>query len=201
VLGKRSHGTDDPVPTDLLWLTEVHSKIWNQKGLRPRLFRDVVVTEAHYSALQKRLNDLHPDRGSPAYDCSNPDILRAKLDILRSPTPAEASSPRHPDNNDDRKNDYDKDDPEIKSLFPFPLRFLDLSPLGLEQGVTPRFPLPLLLREEYTHISELIKKEYPNSGGSVLVSGQPGTGEFLVSLSYRIYPALPISRKDRVSLP
>ena len=68
VLGKRSRGADEPVPADLPWLTEVHSKIWNQNGLRPQLFRGVVVTEAHYSALQKRLNDLHPDRGSPAYD-------------------------------------------------------------------------------------------------------------------------------------
>jgi hypothetical protein len=49
-----------------------------------------------------------------------------------------------------------------------------------------RLPLPLLLRQEYKDISELIKKRPQNSGGSVIVSGQPGTGEFLVSLSHRI---------------
>jgi len=46
--------------------------------------------------------------------------------------------------------------------------------------------LPLLLCQEYEHISELIKSKSQDSGGSVIVNGQPGTGEFLVSLSHRI---------------
>jgi hypothetical protein len=68
VLGKRSRATDDPKLTDLPWLEEVHSKIWNRKDLRPQLFRNVDVTQAHYAALQKRLKELHSDRDSPDYD-------------------------------------------------------------------------------------------------------------------------------------
>ena len=52
--------------------------------------------------------------------------------------------------------------------------------------MTSRLPSPLLLREEYDYISELVKSRPQNSGGSVIVSGQPGTGQFLVSLSYMI---------------
>jgi hypothetical protein len=72
----------------------------------------------------------------------------------------------------------------LQSLFPYILDFLDLSALGLE--VTGRLPLPLLLRKEYKKISKLIKKEPDGSRGSVMVSGQPGTGEFLVSPSHRV---------------
>jgi len=162
--------------TDLPWLTEVHPKIWNQKDLRPQLFRGVEVTREHYVTLQQRLKELHPDRDSPDYDSTNPDVLSVKLDLLRSLTPAEALSPRH----------CDEDELEIKSLFPFILSFLDLSTLGLEQKVPIRLPLPLLIREEYKHISELIR--------SPVIVSQPGTGEFFVSLSHRISPALLISR-------
>ena len=52
--------------------------------------------------------------------------------------------------------------------------------------MTSRLPSPLLLREEYKYISMLVKSQPQNSGGSVVVSGQPGTGQFLVSLFYTI---------------
>jgi hypothetical protein len=187
--GKRSRGDGDPAPTDdlLLWLKEVHSKIWNREDRRLELFRTVKVTQAHYVALQSHLNELYPDRDSPDYNGGNcgHKLLSAKLDSLRSPPPSEAQ--RHVDDNRVDGN-YDseashEDDQEIKNLFPFTLRFLDLSTLKLEAPPSDRLPLPLLLREEYEIISNLIKKEPRNSRGSVIVSGQPGTGEFLVSLS------------------
>jgi len=176
------------MPTDLQWLREVHSRIWNKNELRPQLFRTVEVTQSHYNALQQRLEKLHPNRNSPEYDPTDPDVLSAKLDFLRSPTPAEASSSRHLDDNDNRVDDDVEADPEIqslKSLFPSRLSFLDLSPLKLKQDIVNRFNFPLLLRQEYEHISELIKSKL-QTGCSVIVSGQPGTGEFLVSLSHRI---------------
>ncbi|KAF8505817.1 hypothetical protein F5888DRAFT_1604032, partial [Russula emetica] len=178
---KRSRAADDPKLTDLPWLEEVHSKIWNRKDLRPQLFLEVEVTQAHYTALQKRLKELHSDRDSPGYNGSKLDVLRVKLDFLRSLTPEEALSPRYHDDNDDRVDDDDDseasdgDDPEIKSLFPSILHFLDLSTLELKE-VPNRLPLPLLLRQEYKDISKLIEKEPKNNGGSVIVSGQPGTG-------------------------
>jgi hypothetical protein len=187
VLGKRSRAADDPKLTDLPWLKEVHKKIWNQEDLRPELFRKVEVTQAVYTAMQERLKELHSDRDEPNYNGSKPDVLRVKLDFLRSLNRVEALPSKHPDDDDNRVDDDDysearnEDDVVLQSLFPYILEFLDLSTLGFK--VTRRLPLPLLLRQEYKHISELIEKEPEGSGGSVIVSGQPGTGEFLVSLS------------------
>jgi hypothetical protein len=183
VLGKRYRVADNDLP----WLKELHEKIWNQKGRRPEIFRKVKVTQADYAALQKQLDS---DRDSPDYNGTESDVSSVKLNFLLSLAPAEASSQQHPDDSDDRvDNDDDasnEDDVVLKSLFPYILDFLDLSTLGLKEAVPTRFPLPLLLREEYKEISQLIKDEPQNSGGSVLVSGQPGIGEFLVSLSHRI---------------
>jgi len=80
------------VLTDLPWLEDVHSKIWNREDLRPQLFRKVEVTQADYAALQKCLKELHSDRDSPDYDGTKPDVLSVKLDFLRSLTPVEALS-------------------------------------------------------------------------------------------------------------
>jgi hypothetical protein len=184
----RSHAAGDPKLIDLPWLEELHLKIWNRKDRRPQLFRTVEVTQAHYTALQERLKELHSDRDSPDYDGSKPDVLNVKLDFLRSLPPA-----------DDRiEDDYDSeasnevDGPEAsnevdpESLFPSIFSFLDLSTLELKEVVPKRFPSPLLLRREYKVISELIKEKPQNDGGSVIVSGQPGMGEFLVSLFHRI---------------
>ena len=70
---------------------------------------------------------------------------------------------------------------EIIHLFPSILSFLDLSTLGLKESVSKRLPLPLLHRQEDKDLTRLIKKKPENSGGSVMVTGHPGTGEFLVS--------------------
>jgi hypothetical protein len=213
-------------------------------GLRPQLFREITVTQAHYDELQRRLKELHPDRDSQAYKSFKSDVSSVKLKLIQSFTPAEASSTRILDDNDNRvdddsdteassedededenenenenedenededenmdededenedldenenENEYedededkDEDDRELRSLFPSILRFLDLSSLTLKEKVSLRLPLPLLLREEYKHISGLIKEEPVSSAGSIIVSGQPGTGELLVSLSHRI---------------
>jgi hypothetical protein len=176
----RSHAAGDSKLIDLPWLKELHLKIWKQEKLRPQLFRKVEVTQAHYAALQQRLKELQPDRDLPGYNGFKPGVLNVKLDFLRPLPRAEALSQR---DNDDRIHE-DEDDPEIKSLFPSILSFLDLSTLKLEE-VPNRLPLPLLLRREYKDISKLIKKQPEGSGGSVMVSGQPGIGEFVVSLSHR----------------
>jgi hypothetical protein len=178
----RSRAVDYPKLTDLPWLKELHPKIWNREDRKPTLFRRVEVTQAHCAALHKRMKELHSDGDSPDYDGTKPDVLSVKLEFLRSLTPAEALSPR---DNDDRIDD-DEGDPEIKSLFSSILSFLDLSTLELKENVPNRLPLLLLLHQKYKDISKLIEKQPQNSGGSVIASGQPGMGEFLVSLSHRI---------------
>ena len=178
------------------WLEEVRSKVWKRKDLEPVLFRTVKVTRHHYTELQKRLEGQHPDRDSPGYDGREHNVQDIKLDFLRSITPFASGHPEIPDNNRDpspgRVGDGDTDDAEatnqegsyINSLFPSTLSFLDLSPLDLKAKVPTRLPLPLFLRQEYDHISALIEAE-PRIG-HVIISGQPGTGEVLVSLSCRI---------------
>ena len=189
VLGKRSRAADNPESTDLAWLQEVHSKIWNEKGRRSELFRKVTVTQADYAELQEHLKVLHPDRDSPDYS-GDESVQSVKLNFLLSLTP-EALSPDDDDgweasNEDDDLEASNEDDAVLKSLFPSRLRFLDLSTLGLKAKVTKSFPLPLLLRKEYKVISKLIKNEPQSSRGSVIISGQPGMGEFLVSLFHRV---------------
>ena len=163
---------------DFYWLEELCAKLWNRKDLEKQLFREVVVTKAHYDELENRLKAQHPDRDLPDYDGARHDVRSIKLDILRMDFPA---SPQHPDNNEDQVDDSadgleagNEDVFDTNSLFPFTLNFLDLSTLDLKD-MPKRLPYPLYVRKEYEAISVLIKKW----ASSVLVSGQPGTGEVL----------------------
>jgi hypothetical protein len=168
---------------DYAWLREFHSKLWGRKDLERNLFRKVKVTEEHFTSLQGHLKLQHPDRDSPEYDGSPHDVLSVKLGVLQV-----ASSL---DNNEDA-SEMDVDSPEAsneddsgpKWSFPITFRFLDLTSLSLKK-VPPRLPSPLFLRREYDDISALIWAK-PENSRSVIVSGQPGTGEILVSLSHRI---------------
>ena len=90
----------------------------------------------------------------------------------------EASNEDGSEINEDDLEASNEDVSDINSFFPFTLRFLDLSTLDLK-AVPRRLPLPLFLRKEYDDISELIEKTPKES--SVIISGQPGTGEVLVS--------------------
>ncbi len=158
------------------WLKEFHSKMWNKKDLKEELFRTVKITRAHYDKLQSRLNDRNPVRNSPEYNASKHNVLSVKLDCLQPIAEGGALPPGA-----SVEGDHD----EISSLFPFTLTYLDFSTLGLE-AKHQRFPPVLLRRQEYNHISELINKSQKNSAGSVIFTGQPGTGEVLVSLFHRI---------------
>ena len=143
------------------------------------------VTRAHFTKLQERLVDRHLDRDSPGYNGKVHDVRSVKLGVL--------VPPRYPDIIDPEASDaeMDVDSPEasdkdrygIESPFPFTLKFLDLTPLGL-RNVSSRMPSPLFVRQEYDDITALI--EYGSENDPVVVSGQPGTGEVLVSLSHRI---------------
>ena len=162
------------LPRDFDWLKELHLEIWGRGDLIPELFRTVEVTRADYDKLQHNLNQDFPRRKLPGYDGSPNDVLSYKLDILKRATPAIP-----PNTNNDVDNG---DDPEaIDSLFPSTLTFLDLSTVLKKKS--GRFPLAIFVREEYNIISKLINERPQNSRGSVIVSGQTGTGTVLVSLS------------------
>jgi hypothetical protein len=156
-------------PKDL-WLVELHSKLWNRKDLKPSLFRQVEVNVGHYHALVRSLEKEYPSRDSDDYNAD--DVLSVKLKVLNNPVNTEATG-------DDLT---ESEITEIYSHFPWTLRFLDLSPLNLVNP-PPRLPMPLLVREEYDNISQIIDSRQLTSAGSVLVSGQPGTGEICLLLS------------------
>jgi hypothetical protein len=174
----------------LFWLEEVHSHIWGKKDLTPKLFPTANVTQAHYNELQKRLKEQYPDRDTPNYRGSDHDVRNIKLDVLRM-----ANSPQRPNSNEDRvdvESRMDVDEPVPNNdggsttTFPFTFEYLDLSTLGLSNDGENRLPWPLLIRQEYVHISRMIDATPVNRHNSLIVSGQPGTGEILVSLSHRI---------------
>jgi len=169
----------DPV---LPWLEDLRSRIWGHKELRPQIFRTVKVTRAHYNVLQRRLKELYADRDSPGYNGTKANCLQIQLDFLRS-------LPQHSGGHNGRVSHGDgseeSSEGEIESLFPSIINYLDLSTLGLKEKVPNRLPLPLLIRQEYQDITDLIEKAH-NDGMSVIVSGQPGIGELFVSLSHRI---------------
>ena len=157
----------------------------------------MVVTREHYDQLQNTLNKEYPDRNGELYDGGRNDVLCYKLDLLASLTlasPHPNDTHREDDDDDDQVDDVDDDDkPEgkseedsqINSFFPFTLTYLDLSILKLKFQ-SDRFPMPIFIREEYSIMSKLIN-ERPQSGrGSVIVTGQPGTGEVFTFLSRRI---------------
>ena len=184
--GIRTANTASADDRDLLWLQELYSKIWDRKDLRPTLFREVKVTRALYDELQDRLNRKCSDRTSKSKEYEGSYVLNDKLNFLTWANSPEA------DNNEDRMDDDDIEagnengNESDFEIFPSTLPYLDLSPLHLKNK-SDRFPLPLFCRQEYDHISKLIeKKSYHNGLGSVMVSGQSGTGEVLVSPSRRI---------------
>ena len=174
------------------WLHELHSKIWGRQDLQSEIFRKVKVTAAHYDALQKRLNEQHPDRDLSDYDASMNDVLSSKLEILHQTIPASAPSSfvqrGHSGNeqvlvqdDEDLEESDSIDDTEFSSFLPATLEFLDLSSLKLKK-MPKRFPLLVFLRKEYGFVSKLLEKKSAHSNGSAIVSGQPGTGEVLVFL-------------------
>jgi hypothetical protein len=135
----------------------------------------VVVTKADYDELEKRLKQQHPDRDLPEYDGALHDVRSIKRDVLHLATPA--------DDNKDQGGDLaarNEDGFETNSLFPFKLRFLDLSTLRFNV-VPERLPSPLFIRDEYDEITKRIEGDSipKNKLGSVVISGQPGTGEVL----------------------
>ena len=101
-----------------------------------------------------------------------------KLDFLDSIISSKALSPLHPDNN---KNGVDDTSLDVESLFPSTLQYLDFSGFGASPAAIA-LTFTLYLRQEYDDISKLTA----NGSNLMIVSGQPGTGEVLVTLLHKI---------------
>jgi hypothetical protein len=165
------------------WLVELHSKLWTCGNLRHKLFRKTNITVEDYHALQQDLSKLYPDRDTANYISNN--VLSTKLQFLQSRESTTSSLSRQPPHSHTELGETDdvgqsEDiDAELSSFLPATVEFLDLTPLQLLHP-PPRLPLPLFRRHEYEIISEIITERGSGSGGSVLISGQPGTGEIHV---------------------
>ena len=134
------------------------------------------VTRATYDTLQNRLNGKYSER-IKGYKKEWRYVLSDKLDVLNNAVTVNDDE-MEPGNGSESESDC-----EINSYLPFTLRYLDLTFLDMSNR-SNRFPLPLLYRQEYDDILKIIKNKNHNAGrGSVIISGQPGTGEILVSLS------------------
>jgi hypothetical protein len=148
------------------------------------LFYEVEITAAHYVELQKRLENLYPNRNSKDY--RNDNVISIKLDVLQSfaPPPEALIQVAYPGSDDkqieveedeDKEDNYGMDN-ELRAFFPATVTYMDLSSLKLKKP-PPRIPVPLLIRQEYSIISDMLNKLPEGNAGSVVVSGQPGTGE------------------------
>lgn len=168
------------------WLFELHSKIWGRQDLVGKLSYKLEITAAHYFQLQKRLDHLYPNRSSEDY--WNGNVLSTKLNILQSVAPPPVSSlipvmstGGEGEQIEGEQIEVDGMDDELRAFFPATVEYLDLSSLELKKP-PPRIPLPLLIRKEYHIITNMLNKLPQGNAGSVIISGQPGTGETLILL-------------------
>ena len=134
--------------------------------------------------IAKRLENLYPNRNSKDY--RNDNVISIKLDVLQSfaPPPEALIQVAYPGSDDkqieveedeDKEDNYGMDN-ELRAFFPATVTYMDLSSLKLRKP-PPRIPVPLLIRQEYSITSDMLNKLPEGNAGSVVVSGQPGTGE------------------------
>jgi hypothetical protein len=119
-----------------------------------------------------------------SFDRQNPPLLlRESGNILRSfAPPPEALIQVTSTGGDDEQIEVDGMDDELRVLFPATVTYMDLSSLKLKKPL-PRIPLPLLIRKEYGIITNMLNKLPEGNAGSVIISGQPGTGETFLLFS------------------
>jgi hypothetical protein len=69
---------DSPPP----WLIEIHRKLWGRHDLFGEIFRTANLTKADFIELQRRLQELNPERNSDSSVAE--DVLATKSAFLRS---------------------------------------------------------------------------------------------------------------------
>lgn len=66
----------------MLWLVEIHRKLWRRRDLFDKVFRTVNLAETDFIELQQKLHSLNPSRSSESYVAK--DVLATQADFLRS---------------------------------------------------------------------------------------------------------------------
>lgn len=70
----------------MVWLEELHSKLWGREDLLNQVFRSVDLTKKDFVELQSNLHGLNPSRNCKSYKSNKKNILDVKIDFLRSRT-------------------------------------------------------------------------------------------------------------------
>jgi hypothetical protein len=167
------------------WLAELHQKLWGKHELYGTIFRSVDLGHRDYDELQSRLASVNPSRHSESVDLKN--VLEAKMQFLRGLSISEAE----PDSAmilpmaielDNIEDDETADGLDwLPSDFPSKLHYIDLSFLGLKNSL--RVPNLMLIRHEWLTLMDIIQNKENGVKGSVIITGQPGIGKALFTIS------------------
>ncbi|KAF8346217.1 hypothetical protein F5887DRAFT_1073864 [Amanita rubescens] len=217
------------------WLVELHQKLRTGTDSFNRIFRTATLTENDFFELQRRLDELHPERMSESYVAKNvlatksvflfakstplnPDVAdglipRLVFDTSQLPSDDDADDADDADDDDDvDDDDVDDDDAdddddddddavadnamdidpghssschvdphvadlsnEAKAIFPYTIRYLDLTGLGLGEDLL--VPQLMLFRNEWDIMIDIFNDRTNGIRGSAVFTGQPGIGE------------------------
>ena len=182
---------------------ELHRCLWNQPQLEQKIFCTADLTLSHWIKLQEELSAAYPTRHCDSYVAAN-NVSAIKLRILRLPslpisldhdltTPADLQTciPTTADatagamsvesleddfgEEDETLDDTNPEFSEIEYFLPSKIRYLDLSELPLS-SVPDRCNFPLLIRDEYETMENILNVGLKGRSGSVFLTGQPGIG-------------------------
>ena len=188
------------------WLAVIHHKLWGEREFFGKIFRTANLTEHHFKELQDLLDKDNPGRTSDLYVAK--DVLARKADFLREKSEpleidfgdglvprlvfdaTQSPSSGVVDNDDvaDDDNDAVADDDdgshtdhlskEAKAIFPYTIRYVDLTALDLKNLSVP---LLMLFRNEWGTMIDIFNKRTHRKGirGSAVFTGQPGIGKRL----------------------
>ena len=186
------------------WLAVIHHKLWGEREFFGKIFRTANLTEHHFKELQDLLDKDNPGRTSDLYVAK--DVLARKADFLREKSKpleidfgdglvprlvfdaTQSPSSGVVDNDDvaDDDNDAVADDDdgshtnhlskEAKAIFPYTIRYVDLTTLDLKNLSVP---LLMLFRNEWGTMIDIFNKRTHLKGirGSAIFTGQPGIGK------------------------
>lgn len=186
--GPQPVGTHPTVQDQVSWLYELHQHLWNQPQLEGGIFHTANLTLGHWTKLQQELNAKYPNRHCDSYRAED-DVSAIKLALMGEhaasvsqgndlttsnalPETVDAAM----DSTVDREDDSDEDESaDISHFLPATIKYLDLSALPRSSWPT-RCQFPLLIRNEYDVMEELLIDNPKGRRGSVFLTGQPGIG-------------------------